>query len=117
MNRVWLIQRLKIPPKNNPKNSLWIYDYMGASQFVDFGDVKRVIKELAGGERIIRTCDTDTQSLRLREPSYFKEALEGTMSYEKLGGWLELDNRFMFFVNELMYQRTLSHFKIPTERR
>ena len=125
---------------------MWDFDYMGAAEF-EYGKVpkalQRIVNDSSAGrayrdrvslrfkdvlyicekglendvEKVIRQLAEDERQLRLKEPCRLKEALDDVF-YKMYGGWLELDNGFMFFVNEPMYQKTLAFFEIKstTER-
>ena len=121
---------------------IWDFDYMGATEF-ECGEVPgalqtiakyssagractgrvRLIKDVPyiceqglemDVEGVIRQLAEDERQLRLHEPCHLKETLEGSEHYKKLGGWLELDTGFMFFVDEPMYKKTLKLFEIPS---
>jgi hypothetical protein len=48
-------------------------------------------------------------NLKLREVTLFQEALNNP-NESRAKGWLELDNGFMFFVNQEMYEKTADLF-------
>ena len=63
-----------------------------------------------GVEDTIRQLAQD--GLRLKEPSFFRECLEGDEFAQRYNGWLELNNNFMFFVDAEMFNKSLKLFGI-----
>jgi hypothetical protein len=49
----------------------------------------------------------------LKEPTWLPEVLKPSPLHPlRVSGWLELDNGFMFFTNEEMWQRTCALFSV-----
>ena len=67
--------------------------------------VQQVITQLAENER----------EFHLKEFCGLRESLEGKEYFNRIGGWLELDNGFMFFDDEQMYRNTLEMFGINAQ--
>ena len=66
-------------------------------------EVKKRIKILAKND-----YNRYAQGMGLKEVALLKSALEGKR--HNYSGWLELDNAFMFFVDEEMYNKTVKLF-------
>lgn len=61
--------------------------------------VEQRVQELAKG-------DYGEGSYRLKESTRLSQALNGEPYTDRIGGWLELDNGFMFFTDKPMYEAT-----------
>ncbi|MBT4376649.1 hypothetical protein HOD29_04710 [archaeon] len=119
---------------------IWDFDYMGSAQF-EMGKVPTSLHNIANYsvdnkayankigldkdvfyichqdmaesvEKMIRKLAIDERSFGLQDPSFFKQSLKGEKYSDKLGGWLELNNHFMFFVDKEMYARTCGMFGV-----
>ncbi len=161
MNKVTLIQRLKLPRRASNAfafggglvngglsdqaveifKDIWDFDYMGAAEF-EFGSVPKALQKIADYSSAGKACTNsiqlakdvpyicqqgleidieaiicklaeDERQLLLKEPCFLRETLDGKEYCKNFGGWLELDNGFMFFANETMYRKTLNLFEIP----
>lgn len=96
-----LVEGRIINNKNNGKE--YIY-YICPKQYEE--DVKERINKL-------RKSESD---FRLKEFCGLKDYFESKSDYSKRNqGWIELDNGFMFFVNEEMFQKTKKLFGIKKE--
>ena len=60
-------------------------------------------------EDIIQKLYKNEEDLNLNNPTYLRKSIKGRDNYK---GWLELDNAFMFFIDDEMYKKTLDLFKI-----
>ena len=60
-------------------------------------------------EDIIQKLYKNETKLYLKEPTFLRGSIQGKMDIK---GWLELDNAFMFFIDNEMYKKTLDLFKI-----
>jgi hypothetical protein len=49
--------------------------------------------------------------VKLKEPTFLQESLENPEE-TKIKGWMELNNGFMFFLDEEMYKKTAEIFRI-----
>jgi len=118
-------------------NKIWSFDYMGASEF-EWGAIPKALQRIAQysskgnavtgqlGKDVHYLCERDIRSnveqaireiaddsLRLKEPAYLKEVIEGKNTFaQRYVGWLELNNGFAFFVDRDMYDRTLKLFGV-----
>ena len=118
-------------------NPVFSFDYMGAAEF-EWGDVPKALNKIWGYSNenhaakglvhlpkdVLYICEKGTQkcvediiqklyknedNLYLKEPTFLRESIQGRDNYK---GWLELDNAFMFFIDNKMYKKTLDLFKI-----
>ncbi len=60
-------------------------------------------------EDIIQKLYKNEEDLNLNNPTYLRKSIQGKDNYK---GWLELDNAFMFFIDNEMYKKTLDLFNI-----
>ena len=118
---------------------IWSWDYMGATEF-EGGIINDAIRNISyyslehravtgtqdlAGKEIFYLCKREDEQevnkriaelyrneegLGLKRPTRFKEALEGDDRYNRLKGWLDLENYFMFFIDRTMYEKTLNLF-------
>lgn len=118
---------------------IWTFDYMGAAEF-EWGFIPKALQKIAGyysedkivTKKIVLTKDVyylcerniegqvrdiikklsqdEYNDLRLKEPCFLDAYLKGECFAQNIGGWLELNNAFMFFVDKIMYQKTLELF-------
>jgi hypothetical protein len=120
--------------------NIWTFDYMGAYEFED-GSVPRALHKIANYsmvgngytstinlekeisyicetgtenyvEKLIKTLAKNKHKIRLNQPTFLERTLKDDEGFENLGGWLELDNGFLFFTDKPMYEKTLDLFKI-----
>lgn len=66
-------------------------------------EVTTRIREFAKG-------DYDKDAYRLKEATRLRAVLDGDKFTDRLGGWLELDNGFMFFTDKEMWEQTCKLF-------
>lgn len=121
---------------------LWTFDNMGSSEF-EYGAVPNSLDQLVNysvmgnaskGKIILQKdvyyiCHKDLATyvrttirqlarneakLNLREPCLLKPILEGQEYCNNIVGWLELNNHFLFFTDESMYQRSLEMLGLKT---
>ena len=108
---------------------IFSFDYMGSAEF-EFGalpkalqiisDRKNVSGEINGVhyicsneqveyvEKTIKQLIEDEYRLGLRESCRLSNVLNGTNG--NIGGWIELNNGFMFFTDETMFNKTKELF-------
>lgn len=116
---------------------IWSFDYMGSAEF-EFGAVPKTLskileysnKNATNGEiklikPIFYLCEKNMKKnveerikqiakekiAYLKEPTFLKESLMGKNFYD-YAGWLELNNNFMFFIDEEMFFNSLNFFGI-----
>ncbi|MCX6711177.1 MAG: hypothetical protein NTZ02_03760 [Candidatus Woesearchaeota archaeon] len=65
-----------------------------------------------GVKKTIKKLYSNEYSFHLKRPTYLKESFNEEEYLEKIAGWLELNNGFMFFKDKKMYERTLELFGI-----
>ena len=63
-------------------------------------------------ERIKWLATDEYKNFHLKQRCSLKESLEGKEYHKEVCGWLELDNAFMFFTDEVMFERVLKMFGI-----
>jgi hypothetical protein len=123
----------------NLLKNIWSFDYMGNAEF-EFGAVPKALQKIAGycaekkactskielKKDVYYICEKKNKSevisviKNLAEDEYrnfhlksycgLKKNLDGDEYAQRLGGWLELDNAFMFFVDKEMYDATSTLF-------
>lgn len=118
---------------------LFSFDYMGSSEF-EWGAIPKFFEYIATNNKsycgykikiqekdVFVVCDTSYSTLIfkrikeiakkkvfLKDPSMFDFALNPSRDYHyDYVGWLELDNHFMFFTDEQIYNSVLLLFSIP----
>ena len=110
---------------------IWSFDYMGSAEF-EWGAVPEALEQISknpyliagkmniqysvfNGKQVYYICGEEDEEdvkrrinqiarnkLRLREPAL--------MEYDKIKGWLELDNGFLFFVDKNMFDKAVNLF-------
>lgn len=116
---------------------IFSFDYMGASEF-EWGAVPEALQKLAKADLAAFTFDIDGSTIYVLAPSWWRADVEArirefakdaygyrlkevTRLYgvlhnerytERLAGWLELDNGFMFFTDEEMWRKTCELFGV-----
>jgi len=124
----------------NLLSQIWTFDYMGSAEF-EWGAVPNALSKIwnytKGGraktgivalpkdvyylcetemerdvKKIIKRLYKNERRLHLKENCFLRESIDDQKYFEKYGGWLELDNGFMFFIDEEMYNNTLKLFGI-----
>lgn len=118
------------------------FDYMGSAEF-EFGAVPKALQQIAKAELTAFTFDIDGHTIYSLAPAAWKTDVEarirefaekdyGPGAYrlkeitrlhavlndepytDRLAGWLELDNGFMFFTDEEMWSKTCKLFGVET---
>lgn len=113
---------------------IFTLDYMGAAEF-EFGAVPKTLSQFAESEMCAGALELESRAVyylchaeqqrdvearirdlangktRLKEHSYFRETLyDGTE--DKYIGWLEINNGFLFFVEESAWRKTCALFGV-----
>lgn len=117
------------------------FDYMGAAEF-EWGTVPKALQRIAKAKLAAFTFDIDGQTIyvlapaewqsdiearirefakdygkdyyQLKEPTRLYAVLNEEPYTDRLAGWLELDNGFMFFTDETMWSKTCELFGVET---
>jgi hypothetical protein len=121
------------------------FDYMGSSEF-EFGSVPRTFERITQyckdgkatkgnvqlEKNILYLCERDCRNyvedtitklaedeyrhFRLQEPCRLRDILEGNKYFDRLKGWLEMNNNFMFFVDQEMAEKFYTIFNVKNNK-
>ncbi len=119
--------------------NIWSFEYMGSAQF-ESGAVPEALYKIAGYcssgnavnsfirlvkpvyyicerkeedeviDRIKKLAKSENKHFNLKSWCGLERNLKGEESAQRLSGWLELDNGFMFFVDKEMYDKVFDLF-------
>ncbi len=117
---------------------IWRFDCMRASEF-KLGIIPRALEHIAKysqegravtgqlqlGKKVLYLCENNMKDgvedtigkiakgrQSLLEPALLKESIEGKGYVRTYRGWLELDNGYMFFIDEGMFHNSIRLFGI-----
>jgi hypothetical protein len=122
----------------NLLKNIWSFDYMGSAEF-EFGAIPKALQKIAIycvegraststiklGKDVYYICEKKDESevvdrikklakcenkFNLKEYCGLEKNLKGEGYTQRLKGWLELNNGFMFFVDKEMYDTTSTLF-------